>query len=192
MSLITASQLSGYRRSTKLAFTINESLKGFKNESSFLKTKIFMSHKHDEKTALEGAVSFLKNFGVEVYVDWLDEEMPKTTSGETAVRLKEKIRDSHKFIFLATDAALSSKWCNWELGIGDVVKYIDHIAVFPVKSDYSTYTGNEYLNIYPYVFNLEYPQLLNGTFRTAGFYIVYPAINGNNKVVPMSDWLRKN
>lgn len=102
MSVFSESQLKNYRRSIKsYSLTLNESLKNFKNESSYAKTKIFLSHKHDELDYLEGAISFLKNLGVDIYVDWQDEGMPKTTSGYTAVRIKQKISDNHKFTLVS-------------------------------------------------------------------------------------------
>ena len=151
MNFLTETQIKNLRRSEKTFISEYESLRRFRSESSYLKTKIFLSHKHDEKEFLEGAISLLKTFGVDVYVDWLDEGMPKTTSGETAKRIKEKIKENHKFILLATEAAISSKWCNWELGLGDAAKYIDHIALLPVKKDYTDFSGSEYLGIYPYI-----------------------------------------
>lgn len=191
MSFITESQLKSISRSTRSYITLNESLKNFKNEYSFLKTNIFLSHKHDEKEQLEGAISFLKTFGVDVYVDWLDDGMPKTTSGITAVRIKQKIKENHKFIFLATEGAINSKWCNWELGLGDAAKYIENIAIFPIKKDYSDYTGSEYLEIYPYVFNIDSSQFyFKGSYRSQGTYVVYPSVNGNDRVVPIAEWLR--
>jgi hypothetical protein len=190
MSFISESQLRNYRRSTKTVYSLNESLQNFKNESSFLKTKIFLSHKHDEKEQLEGAVSFLKSYGVDVYVDWLDEGMPKTTSGKTAVRIKQKIKENHKFILLATEGAINSKWCNWELGLGDAAKYIDHIAVLPVKKEYSDFSGSEYLEIYPYIFNIDSYQYFKGDYRSRGTYVVYPSVNGNDKIIPITEWLR--
>jgi hypothetical protein len=190
MSYITESQIKNQRRSTKTFTSLNESLRNFKNESSNLKTKIFLSHKHDEKEFLEGAISLLKNFGVDVYVDWLDVGMPKTTSGQTAVRIKEKIRENHKFILLATEGAIDSKWCNWELGLGDAAKYIDHIALFPIKKDYSDFSGSEYLEIYPYIFNIDSLQFFKGEYRSHGTYVVYPTVNGNDRVFPIAQWLR--
>jgi hypothetical protein len=190
MSFITESQLKSYRRSTKTLLSLNESLRNFKNESSSFKTKIFLSHKHDEQEYLEGAISLLKNYGVDVYVDWLDEGMPKSTSGQTAVRIKQKIKENHKFIFLATEAAINSKWCNWELGLGDAAKYIDDISILPIKKDYSDFSGNEYLEIYPYIFNIETYQTFKSKFISPGTYVVYPLVNGNNKVIPIATWLR--
>ena len=152
--------------------------------------KIFLSHKHDEKEYLEGAISLLKTYGVDVYVDWLDEGMPKTTSGLTAVKIKEKIKENHKFILLATEGAINSKWCNWELGLGDAAKYIESIALLPIKRDYIDFSGSEYLEIYPYIFNIDSSQYFKGSFRTQGTYVVYPSVKGNDKVVPIAEWLR--
>jgi hypothetical protein len=172
--------------------SLNESLRTFKNESPYLKTKIFLSHKHDEKEFLEGAISLLKTYGVDVYIDWLDDGMPKSTSGQTAVRIKEKIKENHKFILLATEGAINSKWCNWELGLGDAGKYIDNIALLPIKKDYNDFSGSEYLEIYPYIFNVDSYQFLKGDYRSQGTYVVYPSLNGNDRVVPITQWLRNS
>ena len=191
MGIITETQLKNQRRSVKTLLSLNESLRNFKSESTSFKTKIFLSHKHDEKEILEGAISILKSFGVDVYVDWLDEGMPKTTSAQTAIRIKSKIKENHKFILLATEAAINSKWCNWELGLGDAAKYIDNIALLPIKKDYSDFSGTEYLEIYPYIFNIENNlQFFKGKYRAKGTYVVFPTVNGNEKVITITEWLR--
>lgn len=190
MAVITETQIKNQRRSTKTYMSLNESLRSFKSESSYLKTKIFLSHKHDEKEFLEGAISLLKTYGVEVYVDWLDDGMPKTTSGQTAVRIKEKIKENHKFILLATEGAINSKWCNWELGLGDAANYIDNIALLTIKRDYSDFSGSEYPEIHPYIFNVDSYQFLKGDYRPQGTYVVYPSVNGNDRVIPIGQWLR--
>lgn len=190
MAIITETQIKNQRRSLKNNISLNESLRSYKSENSFSKTKIFLSHKHDEQEFLEGAISLLKTYGVDVYVDWLDDGMPKKTSGQTAVRIKEKIKENHKFILLATEGAINSKWCNWELGLGDAAKYIDNIALLPIKRDYSDFSGSEYLEIYPYIFNIDSYQFLNGDYRSQGTYVVYPSVNGNDKVIPIAQWLR--
>ena len=191
MSILNESQLRAYQKSRKtFNLSASESLRSYKNESKLYKTKVFLSHKHDELEQLEGAISFLKSSGVDIYIDWLDEGMPRTTSGQTAVRIKEKIRENDKFILLATEAAINSKWCNWELGLGDAAKYINNIAILPVKKDSSDFTGSEYLQIYPYIEVLEYPGYLKGLYKSKGAYVVYPSVNGSDRVVPLDVWLR--
>lgn len=193
MSIIYESQLKGFRNTTRtFSKTINESLLEFKNESKLTKTKVFLSHKHDEKEILDGAISFLKKEGVDVYVDWLDEGMPKTTSGITAKRIKEKIKENDKFILLATEGAINSKWCNWELGLGDAAKYIDNIAVLPVRRDMQSFSGSEYLDIYPHiVYRDGTTKYTSGLTISKGYYVLYPAVNNSHTIIKLSDWLKK-
>ncbi len=114
------------------------------------KQVIFLSHKHSESEILKKVVRLIKNCGADVYIDWMDEGMPQSTCGKTAIRIKDKIKSCDKFILIGTEGAISSKWCNWELGIGDVRKHDDFaLAVLPIKEDYKDYSGNEYLELYP-------------------------------------------
>lgn len=194
MSIIPKSQLLRFRNSTRtVKLSLNESLQRFKNESKTQKVTIFLSHKHDESEELEAAINLLKSFGIEVYVDWLDEGMPIKTSGETAKRIKEKIKENHKFVLLATEGAINSKWCNWELGFGDSHKYSRNIALLPIRNDGYSYTGTEYMQIYS---SIEY---LDGTSKTvgglyikAGYYVMEPADEkGNRSWVTLKMWLER-
>ena len=115
---------------------------------------VFLSHKHEDLKDLRGVMGKLKEIGAKVYIDSMDNKMPEQTTRETAIRIKEVIKFCDKFILLATDKAIESYWCNWELGIGDVHKYVKHIAILPLKEKGSydfQYKGNEYLQIYPSV-----------------------------------------
>ena len=191
MSFINESQLKGFRNSTRtFSKSITDSLNEFKNEAKTLKTKVFLSHKHDELENLDGAIAFLKKEGIDVYVDWLDDGMPKITSGITAKRIKSKIKENDKFIFLASEGAINSKWCNWELGLGDADKYINNIALLPVEKDNSYFSGSEYLQIYPYI---EYQNGNNkytgGLYIPRGYYVKYPAVNNEHTIIPLKQWI---
>ena len=90
------------------------------------KTTVFISHRHDDLEDLQGVLGFLEDeYKVKVYIDSKDSSMPITTSAETAINLKDRIRKCDRFILLATNGAIESKWCNWELGFGDANKYPD-------------------------------------------------------------------
>ena len=107
MSVLSKSQLYEFRNSTRyFSKAVNESLNEFSSESKVGKTTIFLSHKHDEKKELDSVISFLKKINVNVYVDWLDEGMPKTTSGKTATRIKLKIKDIRKPIHITLSLLL--------------------------------------------------------------------------------------
>lgn len=136
---------------------------------------VFLSHKHNEKIELENAIALLNSLSVSLYIDWLDEGMPRATSGVTATKIKNKIKEKDKFVFLATEGAILSIWCNWELGFGDAQKYINHIAILPVKDDSREYTGSEYLQIYPYIYESDSAK---GTF-----WVKYP----NGEIMNLKD-----
>lgn len=109
-------------------------------------TTVFLSHKHDDLDDLKDVIGFLQTqYGVKVYIDSRDPSMPPFTSGETAINIKNRIKQCNKFILLATNGAVESKWCNWELGFGDAQKFKDHIAIFPIKPSGATYKGTEYM-----------------------------------------------
>lgn len=192
MSFITESQLAKYRSRFKTfsadnIVSLNESHSRDKN-----RPMIFLSHKHDEHSILQDVVAFLKEEGVDVYVDWMDPSMPAYTNAETAHRLKSKIKVSDKFILLATPGAINSKWCNWELGLGDAAKYIENIALFPINKSFETFNGAEYLKIYP---RIEYQdgttKYVGGAYIPRGYYVIYPTDkNGNSRLFPLKDWLK--
>ena len=193
MSFINESQLAQYRNRTKTfsadnIVNLNESYDRDKS-----KPMIFLSHKHDEYSILQDVIEFLKKEGVDVYVDWMDPSMPAYTSAETAHKLKQRIKVADKFILLATPNAINSKWCNWELGLGDADKYIDNIALFPVNRNSQSFYGPEYLRIYP---RIEYQdgttKYLNGLYIPKGSYVFYPADNnGHSTLFSLKEWLQR-
>lgn len=145
---------------------------------SFHRTSVFLSHSHLDAKIVKPVVVFLRSMGVDVYVDWMDITMSQTTNGETAQKLKTKIKENEKFIFLATENSLISKWCNWEVGYGDAHKYIEKIAIFPLLERNRRWNGQEYLQIYPCIQKKDY-----GDY----FYVVYP----NGISISLVDWLKK-
>lgn len=191
MSFINESQLAQYRSRTKTfsadnIVNLNESL-----SRDTTKPMVFLSHKHDEHTILQDVVEFLKKEGVDVYVDWMDPTMPAYTNAETAHKLKEKIKVSDKFILIATPNAINSKWCNWELGLGDAEKYIENIALLPINKNYESFKGAEYLVIYPFIdFENGTNKYTDGRSITKGYYVKYRLPAGNHRLVSLKEWLR--
>jgi hypothetical protein len=177
---------------------VNESLREVK---MFSQTKpysnsntVFLSHKHSDLKDLQGVMGLLKEYGVKVYIDSMDNKMPKETSGETAKRIKDVIKFSKKFILLATEKAIESYWCNWELGFGDTHKFIDNIAILPMKETGTydhNYKGNEYLQIYPRIDYNEAFTNIHGHFFKEGYYVKKPADKeGTVYITELSEWLK--
>ncbi len=140
---------------SKIQKSLSDSL-SFDADSTYSNnTTIFLSHKHTDLEDLKGVVGMLEYFDVKLYIDSMDNSMPKQTNSETESRIKKVINYCDKLILLATDKAIESYWCNWELGIGDVHKFNkNNIAILPIKEKGSynyQYKGNEYLQIYPQI-----------------------------------------
>jgi TIR domain len=153
-------------------------LKGVVNETrNFSKsasvTSIFLCHAHTEKSIVEQAKLFFENLGISIYVDWEDQSMPEKPDGTTAINIKNQIiSKNEKFVVLATNNAIASKWCNWEIGIADPFKNPDKkMALLPIADNNKTWNGNEYLQIYPRI-------ELSAVF-TGEYVVWYP--NGTNE-----------
>jgi len=109
---------------------------------------VFLSHSHKDKELAKGFQKLLALYEIYVYIDWQDSTLPDTPNRETADRIKEKIRNLDLFILLATNNALSSRWCPWEIGVADSAKDYESILILPIVDDNGEFKGNEYLQLY--------------------------------------------
>lgn len=155
------------------------------------KSSVFLSHKHSEIAQLKRVAFLLEQLNPLIYVDWLDSSMPQTTCGKTAENIKEKIKKYDKFILVATEGAINSKWCNWELGFGDAHKYAsEKIALFPIRNDGYDWSGSEYLEIYPVIGYIDHYQYVsNFGYLDTGYYVFYHY--GNKKAIRLEEWIVK-
>ena len=142
---ITRGQLLEFARGTQKA-RIVESRRTMVRASAA--ATVFLSHSHADRELVEPAANFLASMGVTVYVDWLDPEMPAITSPDTARRIREMININRRFLVLATERSLSSRWVPWELGVADGKKPFSAIAVLPVSEDVYVNAPNEYIHVY--------------------------------------------
>lgn len=108
----------------------------------------FLCHSHVDKELVEGFVAFVGTKGWKVYIDWMDTSLPPIPDKKTAQAIKDKITTTNFFIVLATQNAMASRWCPWEIGFADGVKTREKIFVVPTQDDSGNYHGNEYLQLY--------------------------------------------
>lgn len=169
-----------------------EDVKVHQKEDGTEVINVFISHKHDDLELLSEVLGFFeKECGVKVYIDSRDPEMPEVTSGETAMRIKSRIDSCDKFVLLATDNAIDSKWCNWELGYGDAKKRLGQdIALLPLGDNKGDYKGNEYMAIYPYI--VENVNEDHSDQREKGienFSVRIPEDDHTFTIISLKDWL---
>lgn len=126
-----------------------------------ISNSVFISHSNSDKIFIQQICNLFKYMGYSTYVDWLDRKLPKDTSEMTAEILKERIEENDKFILVATNSAIRSYWCNWELGLGDAKKYkLNKIALLPIHDPKCRWVSHEYLRIYPTIHFFEKKRLV--------------------------------
>lgn len=117
------------------------------------KFDVFLSHSSEDSEIVLGVREILVGLGLTVYIDWIDD--PRLDRGsvtaENADMLRRRMRASKSLIFLTTKNSATSRWMPWELGYFDGYK-TGFIGVLPIV-DYSggTFSGQEYLGLYPLV-----------------------------------------
>lgn len=113
---------------------------------------IFLSHSLSDQKLILGIWLSLEDMGFKVYVDWIhDRHLSRdSVTKETAHVLRQRMLSSKSLFFATTTNSSGSKWMPWELGFKD--GHNRKSAILPIsQTDGASYTGQEYLGIYPYV-----------------------------------------
>ena len=88
-----------------------------------------------------------------VYVDWIvDAQLDRTNvTKDTCQGIKERMNQCRSLFYATSKAASNSKWMPWELGYMD--GKTTKCAILPIMKEthQTTYKGQEYLSVYPYV-----------------------------------------
>ena len=141
-NFLTFEQLKSLNNNYERYALINESRSNYT-------TSVFLSHKHDEPISLIKQIKgFFVSQGAELYIDWMDKNMPEVTNSQTAERLKQKIKTSKKFVILATPESINSIWMPWEIGLADQMKGLNDIAILPVINEGTKWEKREYYQLY--------------------------------------------
>jgi hypothetical protein len=157
MALITKASLrrGGF---TKAASILESQAKSLSLAKSF---DVFLSHSYadakdtqalnaDDLLALKEKLE--KEHQLSVYVDWIvDKSLDRSkVDAQTAARLRARMDHCRCLLYATSEQAENSKWMPWELGYFDGKK--GRVAILPiVDKQLSTYKGQEYLGLYPYV-----------------------------------------
>lgn len=113
---------------------------------------IFLSHSSSDARHVAGLKLELEDLGYSVYVDWInDPELDRTAvSKDNANLLRTRMKQCDSLFYAFSKNASSSTWMPWELGYFDGIK--GYVAIVPIlKSEESSFKGNEYLGLYPYI-----------------------------------------
>lgn len=161
---------------------LNENVQTFRKDSKDT-YDIFLSHSYLDKTLVYTVVDLFNQAGYSVYVDWIeDQQLDRSkVNAATANTLRERMELSKSLAYVATSNSSNSKWCPWELGYVDALKN-GRCAILPImKDDSSTFKGQEYLGLYPFI-----DYALNKNTHTYEFWVNDPQ-SGN--YISLGEWL---
>lgn len=144
----------------------------------------FLSHSSKDQELVVGAVHLLRGHGATVYIDKKDPSLPPYTNKGTAIGLKKRIKQSGKFVLLASNNSKGSRWVPWELGIADQAKGLRRVAVLPAvdsqkDTNWSTW---EYLGLYD--------RIVWGDLEGQRKRVWMVLDERKNTAIELSEWLR--
>ena len=142
---------------------------------------LFISHSFKDRDIVIGLSYLFDKAGYRVYIDWIDDSNldRKNVTQETAKIIRNRIKKSIGLSYVSTTNSVSSKWCPWELGVGDGMH--GKVCILPIMS--SPFNGQEYLGLYPY---LEYEKVYNQS--RYDFWVCDQ--KDQNKYQILRDWLK--
>lgn len=148
-----------FRKGGEIHFNANDKAKTFLNESKTEQKRfsqktydIFLSHSSSDSRLVAGLKLELEDMGYSVYVDWIeDPELDRSrVTKANANYLRERMKQCKTLLYAFSNNASESTWMPWELGYFDGIRGL--VAVVPIaETNTSTFNGNEYLKIYPYI-----------------------------------------
>jgi hypothetical protein len=114
---------------------------------------IFLSHSVRDAELILGMKGTLEDLGYSVYVDWIeDPQLDRTkVTPATADKLRQRMNSSKSLFYVTTANSDASRWMPWECGYFDGKK--EKAAIVPIQktSIDNSFSGQEYLGLYPYV-----------------------------------------
>jgi hypothetical protein len=164
VAIIKRSELLKYRASTNIELLTSLDVASAQKLGS-KRPLVFISHSSKDKLLVDSVREILYNHGADSYVDREDSEMPEKVSSQTAKRLQEKMLICDKFVMIASNNALKSRWVPWELGFADNSTGTSNVGIFLVEEDIdenNEHTGewwekNEYVRLYKIIYRREGP-----------------------------------
>lgn len=160
---------------------ISENNKAYAKKNKF---DVFLSHSSLDQNEVLNLIQLFNQCDYSVYVDWVyDPQFNRSNiSKKTAEIIRERMKQSRGLSYLATSNSSISKWCPWELGYFDGMSKNSRCCILPVLShEASSYDGQEYLGLYPY---LAYSKHAN-----SGKYDFVVHEQNTSKYIALNAWL---
>lgn len=122
---------------------------------------IFLSHSAEDAQVIAGIKAMIERDGLSVYVDWLEDPQADRSrvTPHTADMLRTRMKNSRYLLYASSTTSSNSKWMPWELGYFDGQRP-GHVGILPiVATSNSTFSGLEYLGLYPLIERIDFKGL---------------------------------
>jgi hypothetical protein len=161
---------------TRTFSMVNESLTKIAENMRY----VFLSHSNLDSELAKGLVNKVRRLGINVYFDLYDSSLTLPPSGDTAKKLRTRIKNATHFILLATKNSVTvSRWCPWELGCAD--GFAIPISIAQTKDEKGQEWGAEYLKLYHSI------EILNDKNHVSHMARIHPR-NSGNSVQNFKNW----
>jgi hypothetical protein len=115
---------------------------------------VFLSYSHMDQVVIAGVVEYLRQAGLEVYIDRIDDPSLDRTrvAPATANTVRTRMQQCRNLYYASTPNATHSRWMPWELGYFDGLRPggVFILPVVPTSAN-GFPAGQEYLGLYPIV-----------------------------------------
>jgi len=142
-----ARSVTSHARSAKMILEA-----GVESFSERIGYDIFLSHSIRDADAVIGVKALFERKRLKVYVDWIDDRQldRSMVNKSTAIKIRERMTTCKNLIYLCSENSTNSKWTPWELGFMD--GKTSKAFILPIsRVEANTFSGIEYLSIYPYI-----------------------------------------
>lgn len=144
-------------------------------------TSVYVCFDPADEEFLVSVLLLLDSAGINVYPVWSNSTSETDQGHCDSDLIRKNIARCSKFVMIASANALQSTRCNWELGIGDALRYPDNIAVMPViEQRGSNWSAAAYIQTFPML-------VTNNDFFIGEFFI-----ESTEKKISLTDWLRQS
>ncbi len=141
---------------------------------------VYFAYDPKDEEYLLSVMLLLDSTGAKIYPDWSAYSISSDQESVNPETIRSNIERCSKFIFIATENAVQSSRCNWELGIGYGLKYPDNIAVMSVTEQRGTiWSGPDHLQTFPML-------VTDNDFFIGEFFI-----EGGQRRISLTEWLRE-
>ncbi len=141
---------------------------------------VFVSYDPGDEEAMLSVLLLLDSAGVKICPVLPGSLVTSGQGSDKDDSVRKNIARCSRFVFIATDNAMRSPRCNWELGIGDGLMTPANIAVMPVTEQRgATWSCPDHL--------LAYPMLVTDN----DFFIGEFFIESMDRKISLTGWLRQ-